>query len=198
MQDKEDYEVYYNHARPVDVNRNEIVNYFLDESDHDVLWMIDSDITPPDNAHEILDYEFDIISPIVFSTKGGVPYPVATEYGEDGNYRMYAREFDELIDVEGVGAGCIAITREVLEDMSQPVFEFTKSDNGELNTSEDFNFCVCANEAGYSVKVATDYVCGHVSEVDLYDMMNSMALAMETNKEDIFVERVGGKNEDEA
>lgn len=198
IQQREGYEVHYSHSRPVDTNRNKIVNYFLEETDHDTLWMIDSDITPPDNAPEILDYDFDIISPIVFSTKSGVPYPVATEYGEDGRYRMYARDFNELIDVEGVGTGCIAIKREVLEDMEQPIFEFTKNENGELDTSEDFNFCVRANELGYDVQVATDYACGHISEVDLYEMMNAMALAMETNQDDIFVESVGGNNEDEA
>lgn len=192
---KPDYEIHYSHSRPVDTNRNKIVNYFLEETDHDTLMMIDSDIVPPENVTDILEYDFDVISPVVFSTKDGIPYPVATQIGEDGNYRMYTGSFDDVIEVEGVGTGCVAISREVLEDLDQPIFEFTKDDDGTLNTSEDFNFCVKVNEAGYDVKVATRYTCGHLTEVDLHEMMKSMSLALDSDKSAIFAEEVGDKNE---
>jgi len=197
LEQREDHEVHYSYSQPVDTNRNKIVNYFLEETEHDTLIMVDSDIIPPDNFTEILDYEFDIISPVVFSTREGVPYPVATDLGEDGSYRMHDGEFGELIDVEGVGTGCIAIKREVLEDIDQPVFEFEMNQKGELDTSEDFNFCKKANNAGYSVKVATKYACGHITEVDLYKMMTTMSLAIDADKSNIYVEEAGENNEDE-
>lgn len=190
---RDDVELYYSSDRPVDVNRNKIVNYFLDETEHDNLVMIDSDIIPPENILDILEYDHDVIAPIMFSTKDGVPYPVATDYGADGNYRMYAGELEEVTKVEGVGTGCVAISREVLEALEPPYFEFTKDEDGTLNTGEDFNFCVAVNKAGFDVEIAKDYVCGHSTEVNLEDMMRVMSLALEADKSNINIQEVGSR-----
>lgn len=195
---REDVELFFNSAKPVDVNRCEIANHFLEETDHDTLLMIDSDIIPPDNILDLLDYEFDIMTPVVFSTKEGVPYPVGAVQKDDGKLSMFTGNSDEeVVELDGVGTACMFVRREVFEGVEKPYFEFETNEDGTLNVSEDFSFCLKARDKGFSVKMHTGYSCGHVASMNLEKVMSNFNLALEANKSNMYVDEVGGENRNE-
>lgn len=196
--DRDDVELYFNSAKPVDVNRCEIADYFVEETDHDVLLMIDSDIIPPDNVLDLLDRDFDILTPVVFSTKEGVPYPVGAVMNEEEKLSMFAGNTDEeVVSLDAVGTACMFVTREVFEGLEKPYFEFTKHDDGSLNVSEDFSFCLDARDKGFSVEMHTGYSCGHIASMNLEKVMSNFNLALEANKSNMYVNEVGGENVNE-
>jgi hypothetical protein len=63
---------------------------------------------------------------------------------------------DNLVDVEGIGMGCMLVKTSILEEIEQPWFEFgwTPSSNDWLG--EDMIFCQKMAQAGYTVKVDTN------------------------------------------
>lgn len=194
---RDDVELYFNEARPVDVNRNKIANYFMDETEHEYLLMVDSDVLPPENVFEVLDYGKDVISPVVFSLREGNPYPVALVESTDEGLRQYGGDVDsELLEVEALGTGCIFISRRVFEEVERPFFSFEKNDEGGNYMGEDLGFCVKASEKGFQPFVATEYSCGHVSEVDLRNYMRLLKVGLETDKSQVFMQEVGGSDEE--
>lgn len=196
--DREDVELYFSSAKPVDVNRCEIADYFLEETDHDTLLMIDSDIIPPDNILDLLEEDFDVISPVIFSTRQGIPYPVGARMQDNGKLSMYHGGSDEeILDMDAVGTGCIFIDRSVFDRIEKPYFEFEKNDDGSMDVSEDFSFCLKCVDAGLSIKMHTGYTCGHVTGMNLEKVMSNMNLALDANKSNIMVEEVGEKNRNE-
>lgn len=184
----DDVELHFNQARPVDVNRCEIVKTFL-ETDHDHLIMIDSDIIPPDDVLDLPDKPGDITSPVVFSSQKGVPYPVASVFDTDGELSMYAGEADDILHVDGVGTGCICIHCDVFDGIDEPYFRYRKNDDGTMNTGEDFDFCVRARDADYDIVVDTTMVAGHVSGINLKEYMTNLAMAIESDTDDLGLAR---------
>ena len=186
---REDVQIEFNSKVPVDVNRNDIVNWFLDETDHEYLCMIDADIVPQEDLLDVLEYDKEIISPIVFSMKEGIPYPVISTFKDKENLKHYKMEIgsdEEVMSVDGVGTGCIFIKRNVFEELEKPYFHFRKNDNGTLNTGEDMYFTQKAKRAGFDIHIAMDYVASHFHEVDLKHVSKLLNLAIKTNMEDIY------------
>ncbi len=196
---RDDVEVYFSKQRPVDANRNKIANYFLNETDHDWLLMIDDDIIPPDNVLDIIE-EFpdkDILSPVIFSLKNGIPYPVASEMKDSPNgerLMMSTGDDTDILELDGVGTGCIFIKREVFGDMEKPYFRFRFNEEGELDSGEDLMFCLDAQDAGHQTWMAMDYVCGHIQNVNFEHLMQLLNAAINVDKEKIFYQETGGKN----
>jgi len=187
----EDVDIYFSSKTPVDCNRNHIVNHFMEETDHEYLIMVDDDIVPPGDLLDILEYDKPIMTPIIFSMRDGIPYPVVTVFkpspdSEDRQLKAYGGDQEELMEVHGAGTGCIIIHREVFETLEQPYFEFKKGDNGELNTGEDMQFSVKAYDAGYNTYVASEYVAGHYTVMNLEFVTKLMDLAVNTKKEDMY------------
>lgn len=180
---------------PVDLKRNKMVNYFLNETDKDWIMMIDDDIIPPDNIFEMLEEHSDkyIISPLIFGMKEGIPYPVASELNEtpDGKkLRMSTGSFEEVLSVDAVGTGCLFVRREVFKNMKHPIFRFTHSEGeeqgGELKEGEDLMFCLKARELGYEIHMITTYICGHMQICDFSHIMRLLHLAIKTDESKVF------------
>lgn len=194
--ERDDVELYFSSAQPVDVNRNRIANHFIEETDHDYILMVDSDIIPPSNVLEVLDYDEKVISPVIFSNKDGVPYPVGMTVDENGRHTMDGRDIQgELREVDSVGTGCIFIHRDVFESLEKPYFSFTKNEEGELVKGEDMGFCDDVRDAGFDVKMAMEYFAGHLAEVDLSNMMRMLHIALTTRESEVFTQQVGDKTE---
>jgi len=181
--------------------RNGIAQFFL-AGPCDYLWMFDQDMVPPDNIFDLLKTDTDILAPLlptlkleIDNSKGslGFALPIcACRYKDLDD--LSTREGVDIteggvLDVDGVGFGCVLIKRKVLEDRRiwfdpayarldgaektlepndpPPIFRFHTKPNGDCECGEDFGFCWQARKLGYSVKLDTRIFLGHLKWVDL-------------------------------
>lgn len=194
---EEGVEVFFNSARPVDINRNQIAEHFIEETEHDYILMVDSDVIPPTNVFEMLeDYDEDVFSPVVFSSNDGVPYPVGMAENAEGQHSMYGKRItEELVELDSIGTGCIFISREVFEEIEKPYFSFEKDEEGDLVYGEDISFCKKVRDAGFDIKMSMEYFAGHMVECDLSNMMRMVNIALTTDADEVFMQQVGDKTE---
>jgi len=186
-------------STPVDLARNKICKQFL-ETDCDALWMIDDDTIPPANFAELLSVDADIVTPIIVGAQP-MPdgrlglFNVAYIQNPAGDWRTMDWEVRDtgVMDIDAAGTGCILIKRAVIEDprMRLPghfvdvfgkdrvleetdppaLFEIKRKPNGEWLSGEDLTFCDRAKKLGYSIRLHTGVVCGHIKEVDLKSIL---------------------------
>ncbi len=146
---------------PTDSSRNHCVKEFLKQatSDEDVLWFIDDDIVPPINSFEhLVNLDKDVVTPVCLVMKPDdnnflVPIPMILDLGFKLRYGT------SLEEIGYTGTGCLLIKKRVLKEMKNP-FYFTYK-NGELDISEDFNFCNEVRKHGFSVWCDYRIVCDH-------------------------------------
>lgn len=188
-------------STPVDLARNKICQIFL-KSDCDTLWMIDDDTIPPKNFPDVLEADGDIVTPIIVGAqpmddgKLGL-FNVAYLKNSAGNWRTMNWEVRDtgIIDIDAAGTGCLLIKRHVIEDprMHLPkqfidvfgnpqeldeteppaLFQIKRKPNGVWISGEDLTFCDRAKQLGYSIKLHTGVVCGHLKELDLKSILLS-------------------------
>ena len=153
-------------AKPITNNRNTIVQKFL-ATDCDYLMMIDSDIVPPMNILNLIDFQKDIVTPLMFVKQKGMLIPLFLKRNKDGIYDAddYLTKTG-LQEVDAVGTGCIVIRREVIEKIKHP-FENVYDEDGIKTLGNDYYFCQRAKKLGFKVWVHLDYVEGHHSIQDL-------------------------------
>jgi hypothetical protein len=107
----------------------------------------------------------------------GVPYPLwqrapglfLSVSRLDGNGEMkWLTSFDHgLNDVDAMGTGCVAITREALEALGRNPFRFDNSEENE-DKSEDWIFCADLRAAGFKMACWWDgWYADHVRVVGL-------------------------------
>jgi hypothetical protein len=172
----------YPSHKPIVNNRNRIVQDFLRKVDphtgrpYDYLFMVDSDIVPPENLMDLLDHDKDIISPVCFALlKVGIT-PLVMEHGIEpstGKEGYRVKPFDGtegMVEVDAVGTGAIIIARRVIEKMVEEdgalfLNQFDK--NGIKTIGNDFAFCTRAKQLGFKIFVHLDYIASHWTEVDL-------------------------------
>ena len=162
----------YPQEKPIEHNRNKIVQRFLGFKNFDYLLMIDDDVTPPYNILDLADFQLDIVTPVMFTRQKKEVVPLVTKRNKDGKYvTMNLKDLDGLVEADATGTGCMLIKREVLENpkMKYPFKNYYDAD-GIKTTGLDFNFCTRAKELGYKVYVHTDYVAGHIVDIDLKDI----------------------------
>lgn len=161
-------------GQPVDNVRNQIVKTFLKWDNAEWLLMVDSDCVPPRHALELTQQGKKIVSGVCFSAQKGVTFPLIQIEREDNKFGMMNEEElnersinDKLIHVDGIGFGCVAIHREVLEKMDEPWFRFDYLPNSsEIRCSEDYYFSKKAQENGYKLYVDRDVMVGHIKAWD--------------------------------
>lgn len=172
IQQNDSYEIMvsYPASKPITNNRNMIVQKFLAIKDADYLMMIDADIIPTPDILNLVDFEKDIITPLMFVQQKGTLIPLYLRRNKDGIYDAgnYLEETG-LQEVDATGTGCIVIKREVLEKVEHP-FENVYDRDGIKKLGNDFNFCKKAKELGFKVWVHLDYVADHISSASLREM----------------------------
>lgn len=156
---------------PVSAARNQGVREAI-ARDADWLVMIDNDIAPPfELADAIAKAPFigDIIA---------LPYFVMLERGlllcvgklEDGIMKPYAPgelPANGWSRIEMAGTGCMIISRKVLSEMTQPVFEILTDAEIGQKMSEDLVFTRRATKEGFTIWTNPDLMCGHYRTSDL-------------------------------
>jgi len=156
----------------VEQARNIINDTYLEKSHSPYLFMLDSDVLPPPNIIErLLADDKPVVGgfyrkkekfPVkqLDGTMTTVQRPVVYDYShydEEKDRHLYNQRVDTkqgLEKVDGMGAGCWMIKREVIEAIGKSPFSLSQS-------GEDLCFCRAVYEAGYEVWVDWDLPCAH-------------------------------------
>jgi hypothetical protein len=163
-------------ASPVANNRNHISKEFREgPRQSDVLVMWDSDVIPPRNPLDLVEFDFDIVglpAPI-WKAKRSPLDPIVwnlllvDEEGKPtvGELKGGSAKFGPVAEM---GAGITLIARRVLEhpDMRAPFLELYDEDGLKV-MGEDIRFFRRVRTAGFEPWAAADYQCSHIRELDL-------------------------------
>jgi len=147
-------------ARPVEVARNRMVHRFL-ATEADWLLMFDSDQIPPDDLiPRLLAHGAHVVGAFVPVQKDGEVAPLILQRTGDDAYRSIP-DPASLVEVDATGAGCLLVSRDVLQAVEPPWFSVRLTAGGNGAVSEDFVFCGRVKDAGYQVYVDTQTRCRH-------------------------------------
>jgi hypothetical protein len=158
---------------PTDCNRNELVKMFLDGPNNEWLLFLDDDMAPYSNILSMIDRGEKVVSGLTCVFQRNNPNPLVMRYAnsEGTLYRMVSLdelgEAGSLIEVDGVGTGCLLVHREVLERLKAPWFLFERNPEGMLARSEDYYFSRRCKDLGYRLFVDPDAIVGHFKWMDL-------------------------------
>ena len=161
----------YHHKKPIANNRNHIVQKFLAQKEYDYLMMIDSDIIPPPNIMKLVDFDKDIVVPLMFVMQNGKVLPLYLKQAKDGQLE-FTRDYLEkqgLVECDATGTGVIVLSRKVLETIKHP-FRNEYDTDGIKKLGLDLNFCLRAKKSGFKTYVHLDYVADHHSTCSLRDI----------------------------
>lgn len=164
----EDYdtEVLFTFSGGIANNRNSLVEHFL-MTEYEWLLFIDSDIMPPFNVLEMTKNRKDICSGVCYQWQEDKLIPVVYKR-ESNHYRIfYNIDENDVVEVDGVGAGCLLINRKAFETIKKPYFMFEYDDKGLAISGEDFYFCEKAKKAGFKIWVDRKMICDHYKTVNL-------------------------------
>jgi hypothetical protein len=168
-------------------SRNAMAQVFLNESDAEWLWIVDSDMGFEQSTLQRLLHTADPVERPVMAGlylaaeqvssdgMGGwhiVPYPVVYEWREDddgveGFVRLPELPKDAVVRVAGAGTGCMLIHRSVLEKVrasGEDWFDQVRYANGQI-VSEDLSFCSRLRREGIPLHVDTRVRLSHHKSV---------------------------------
>jgi len=146
------------HGHDPAAQRNQIIASGIAESNPAWFLFLDSDVLVPANIiPHLLALDLPVVSGIVPARGISGQAPVVREAG-NGPYLKW--KVGERFEVEGTGAACLFVAREVIDAIEPPWFEWSEGE------SEDMAFCRKAREAGYSITVDAAIQCGHILEID--------------------------------
>lgn len=156
----------------VDDARNHLIRWFLDETNCDYFLSLDSDIsfTGPDLAQLAADLDggLDCVSGCYYNVFDAELRPVVKFL--DGS-RLVAQQDDPIMKVEGVGAGFVMFSREILEKMraeyDEPCPWFYEPVIDGHHLGEDFGICHRVRELGSTVNVDLRVQLSHYKTVRL-------------------------------
>lgn len=179
--------VSYPSERPISNNRNQIVLDFLKRKEYEYLMMVDSDIIPPSNYLELVDFQKDIISGVCFAYMDSSVIPLVLDNTPEEEQALGKKAFsiknvdgtEGLVPVGAVGTGAIIIHRRVLEKVAQP-FLNRYDEKGVKIMGLDLSFCKKAGELGFQTWCHLDYICSHLVTLDLKNVYRAI-----TNRDEI-------------
>lgn len=165
-----------------DYARNEIVEEFLD-SDCDILWFLDSDITPHKNVLDLVAIHKDkwqvagatypVFMKSPFTDDVSVVFTVYKKNEKSSNLGLADAPKSGQAFVDGLATGCLFIKREVFSLLKKPYFEFKyNSESRAMTEGEDLGFCIKLSSLGIQLYTDFELVCKHQKEVDLLDVNN--------------------------
>ncbi|MDA8940739.1 ANP1/MMN9/VAN1 family protein [bacterium] len=124
------------------------------ESDY-TLWL-DSDMTfPSTTLLRLLSHDKEIVG-CNYKKRSNPQTPVA--YKEIGNWDSWVSldEEKDLVEVEGVGMGCILIKTDLFKEINKPYFEFTYNKETDDWLGEDFNLFGKFRNIGKNIYIDTN------------------------------------------
>jgi hypothetical protein len=159
----------------VSMSRNDVTKRFLDDTDAQWLWWIDSDMAwEPEALEQLLSVADPVTAPIVgglcFGASNGELFPtiyqLAEVEGKITTVRIHDYEPNTLTPVAATGAAFLLIHRSALEAIRTKAYNktFTWFQETEMNgrpVGEDITFCLRALESGFKTYVHTGVEVGH-------------------------------------
>lgn len=117
-----------------------------------VLWLDSDMIFPPTTALRLLEHGKDIVA--CNYMKRTKPFTtVAYRDISDWNSWVPLKIYNELVEVQGVGMGCMLMKLNLFEKLGKPYFEFTYSRENKDWQGEDFKLEQKLRELGYKILI---------------------------------------------
>jgi len=151
------------------------------EVNADYLFFLDDDVQVPTNTVRQLIYRLEqadddvMIAAGVYVTKDKFCEPIM--YKGDSRGAFWKWKQGDIVEVDGVGTGCMMIRTKVLKELSRPWFKVIDNiPDGGMEVAhyvtEDLYFCKKVRSAGFKIIVDTDILCGHwdVKTMKRYDL----------------------------
>lgn len=120
-----------------------------------MLWLDSDMVFPATTALRLMAHQEPVVAANYIRRQP--PYKgVAYETIGDWQNPLPYEPQDELVEVEGIGMGCMLVKTEILDQIPQPWFEFGWTRETQDWLGEDMIFCQKMAQAGYPVKVDTN------------------------------------------
>lgn len=162
------FQYFYGYA--VDQVRNLIAHWAADGFDY--LFAVDHDMTfPPDTLERLLSHD----KPVVGGIYRQRSHEQHIEVYNNEYHRMSYNDLHDrgLVEVGGIGFGCVLVKTNVFVDVGYPQFVYSQALDHAYTFSEDVDFCKKARQKGHSVWCDTNIRCGHIGShtytIDLPD-----------------------------
>jgi len=185
-------------GKPTDYCRNLTVDTFLNSPGGrqcDWFYTIDSDTVPPfigsnkvpeGTLNRLLSHHFadpakKVICGVTFSVSRGVNWMPAMHAHSSGQWspdrHVYKQDSYPLVSVDGIGAACMLVHRDVIEAVMGyhgVCFKDRYNDVGQRVLGQDLDFCRKVRERGYQIWCDMSVVCSHYKTVDIKEYTESM------------------------
>jgi hypothetical protein len=119
-----------------------------------VLWLDSDMVFPSTTALRLLNHEKDIVG-CNYLKRTKPLKPVAYKNIEDWDSYLPLTVQEDLVEVEGVGMGCLLMKTEIFKKLEKPYFEFTYNKKSDNWLGEDFNVLKKLREVGHQVYIDT-------------------------------------------
>lgn len=130
--------------------REYLVKEALDLGADWLFWMDSDMFLPSTTLLRLLAHEKDIVCGNYM--KRAAPFKtVAYKDTTDWESWVPMKQYDELVEVDGVGLGCCLMKADIFKKMEKPWFEFTYKEDSQDWYGEDFNMFKSCQKLGYKV-----------------------------------------------
>jgi hypothetical protein len=174
-----------NDLSPVEYARNHCVKEFLKDPFYKKLWFIDSDVVPPLNAIDMLDFSDPMVSGMTFIWTGekldseGFYKPPSMKINaftwrpENQDFlSIVPKPSGEAFYCDAAGCAALVVNREVFLDVPEPWFRVPRDPYGATLRSEDLEFTRAATARGHQLLYVPKVKFGHIKKVDLQQVLN--------------------------
>lgn len=131
-----------------------------------VLWLDSDMVFPSTTALRLLEHNKDIVG-CNYLKRSKPLKPVAYKNIGDWDSYLPLTVEDELMEVEGVGMGCLLMKTEIFKNIQKPYFEFTYNEKTDDWMGEDFNLLKKLGQVGYKVYIDT-LLSSEIKHMGLY------------------------------
>lgn len=119
-----------------------------------VLWLDSDMVFPSTTALRLLEHNKDIVG-CNYLKRTKPLKPVAYKNVGDWDSFLPLKVEEELMEVEGVGMGCLLMKTDIFNQIQKPYFEFTYNEQSNDWLGEDFNVLKKLREVGCKVYIDT-------------------------------------------
>lgn len=119
-----------------------------------VLWLDSDMVFPSTTALRLLEHDKDIVGCNYLKRTNPIK-PVAYKNVGDWDSFLPLKVEEELVEIEGVGMGCLLMKTEIFNQIQKPYFEFTYNQLSNDWLGEDFNVLKKLRDVGHKVYIDT-------------------------------------------
>jgi len=153
-------DMFFSYSTYLDDARNIIHRKFVEESERDWLFMLDSDVlAPPDTIRILMSCGVKMVGgwyKIKYPPYSPVVYDMRDDVDDRGVplYRQRSEIGEGLEAVDGAGAGCWLMNREIAEALGPTPYHLNEG-------GEDLLLCRKVHELGYETHIHWSVACAH-------------------------------------